>query len=118
MLKLEGRGSRADIARQLLQDYRTKQAVGLRDLRRTGGTDTEALLTVNTARERALLAKISAVSHELKGLVAEADQSTTAVAARLKDAGQGKANDGKGKAGSSKGQPANSSSNGQGQPKH
>jgi len=118
MLKLEGRGSRADIARQLLQDYRTKQAVGLRDLRRTGGTDTEALLTVNTARERALLAKISAVSHELKGMVAEADQSTTAVAARLKDAGQGKANDGKGKAGSSKGQPANSSSNGQGQPKH
>ena len=65
-----------------------------------------------------VLAKISIVSHELKGVVAEADQSTTAVAARLKDAGQGKANDGKGKAGSSKGQPANSSSNGQGQPKH
>lgn len=118
MLRLEGRGSTAVMARQLIQDYRVKQAVGLRDLRRNGGADTEALLVVNTARERALLAKISTVSAELKALIAEADQSTTALAARHHDGDQSKGNDGKGKDASSKGQSANPSSNGQSQPKH
>lgn len=118
MLKLEGRSSTADTARQLLQDYRVKQAVGLRDLRRNGGADTEALLVVNTARERALLAKINTESQELKALIAEADQSTTALAARHHDGDQGKGDDGKSKDGSSKGQSANPSTIGQSQPKH
>jgi len=117
MLKLEGRGSSTDIARQLLQDYRLKQAVGLRDLRRAAGADTEALLSMNTQRERALLLKINAVSppgRELKTVITEADQSTSALAARHPDAdgrGQGKGNSSKGPSGSSSGSV-------QPQPKH
>ena len=116
MLKLEGRGSSTDIARQLLQDYRLKQAVGLRDLRRDAGADTEALLSVNTQRERALLLKISAVSpsgRELKTVITEADQSTSALAARHPD-GDGR---GQGKGNSSKGPSGSPSASGQPQPK-
>jgi hypothetical protein len=115
MLKLEGRGSSADIARHLLQDYRVQQAVGLRDLRRNPGTDVEAMISVNTQRERALLLKIGAVApsaRDLNTVVSEADRSTTALAAKH----DGDAAHGKGKDNSSKGTP--SSTDRQPQPKH
>jgi hypothetical protein len=110
MLKLEGRGSTADIAGHLLQDYRVQQAVGLRDLRRNAGPDTEAMISLNTQRERALLLKISAVSpaRVLKTAISDADQSTSRLAARHDGGGQ--TNDGKGKDNSSNGAPGKSDS--------
>jgi hypothetical protein len=107
MLKLEGRGSTADIARYLLQDYRVQQAVGLRDVRRQDGSDLEAMISLNTQREQALLLKISAVSpstRDLKTMIGDADKSTVALAAKHDGHGTtpGKGSDGKGKDKSSK----------------
>ena len=117
MLRLEGRGSAADIARQLIQDYRVEQAAGLRDLRRGGGADTEALLAVNTQREHTLLTRLSTVSPSNRGLkaaIADADDSTTALAAGRHAGGNGNGSNGQGKDKSS----AISSSNGQPKPTH
>ena len=62
LLKLEGRGSMADIVRTLLKDYQAKQSAAERDLHPTAGFDTDALLTANAHRETAFLSKIRAVS--------------------------------------------------------
>jgi len=122
MLRLEDRGSSADIARHLLQDYRLQQAVGLRDLRRNAGADVEAMIAVNTQRERALLLKIDAVApsdRDWKAVISGAEQSTTALAAKH-DAGgaSGKGNDRKSKDNSSNGASGNSPSILPAQPKH
>src|SRR2546430_6680865 len=58
LLKLEGRGSMADIVRTLLKDYQAKQSAAERDLRPTAGLDTDALLTANAHREAACLLQI------------------------------------------------------------
>jgi len=85
LLKLEGRGSMADIVRTLLKDYQAKQSAAERDLHPTAGFDSDALLTANAHRETAFLSKIRAVSNPgdgLAGLLHDIEQSTSAVAAR------------------------------------
>src|SRR5438093_7579592 len=85
LLKVEGRGSMAEIVRALLKDYQAKQSAAERDLHPTAGFDTDALLTANAHRETAFLLKIKAVSNPgdgLAGLLGEVEQSTNAVAAR------------------------------------
>jgi hypothetical protein len=107
MLELEGRGSSADIARQLLLDYRVQQAVGLRDVRRNGSAEMEAMTALNTQRDQAFLLKLSAVSppaRELKIVISEANTSTTALAKHAGgESAQGKGTDGKASDGGGKG---------------
>jgi hypothetical protein len=96
LLSLEGRGSTNDMVRALLQDYRAKQAVAVRDLNRKGGADIDALLSANTEREVAFLAKIKSVTRPddgLKSLLEDADHSTMALGA--KHQGGDQANEGK-----------------------
>jgi hypothetical protein len=114
LLSLEGRGSTNDQVRALLQDYRAKQAVAVRDLNRKGGADIDALVSANTERETAFIAKIKSVTRPddgLKSLLEDADHSTVALAA--KHQGGDQANQGKGlghdkdKTGSNKGGNSN-----------
>ena len=98
VLKLEGRGSTNEIVRALLKDYRSKQAAADRDLHVSAGSDLAALWTANAARERAFLVKIKGVTTDADGLIGalqDADQSTTALAA--KHQGNGKSADKPGK---------------------
>jgi hypothetical protein len=84
LLSLEGRGSRNDIVRGLLQDYRAKQAAAMSHLP-AGQADIDSLLAANSQRESAFLVKIKAVATPTDGLAAlldAADQSTIAVAAK------------------------------------
>ena len=106
LLKMEGRGSTNDIVQALLKDYRSKQAAADRDLQLAAGSDLVALWTANADRESAFLVKIKAVTTATDGLVGvlqEADQSTTALAAKhradgeAKDPAKAKAEDNPGK---------------------
>ena len=86
LLKLEGRGSKTDIARGLLLDYRIKQAVALRDLSQEPSADMSALLAANAERETAWLGKIKAVSAPGDGVadqLTKADRSTALLAAHV-----------------------------------
>ena len=95
LLKFEGRGTRADITRGLLQDYRIKQAVAMRDLGQNPSADLDALLTANAQREHDWLSRIQAVSTPGEGLadlLSKADKSTVALAqgkAGASDPGKG-----------------------------
>src|SRR5438445_6601314 len=114
LLQLEGRGSTNDIVRGLLQDYRAKQAAAMRDLP-AGHADTDAVLAANAQRETAFLVKIKDITTPADGLAGSldaADQSTIAVAAKVKGEGADKA---KPKDNSGKSQNANTK--GAGQPK-
>lgn len=98
LLKFEGRGGTNDIVRGLLQDYRIKQAVALRDLSLKPSADTDALVSANAQRESSWLGKIKAVATPGEGLtdlITKADKSTTALA------GPGKSGADHGKAGAS-----------------
>ena len=75
LLKFEGRGSKTDITRGLLQDFRIKQAVALRDLRQNPSADLDTLLAANADRERAWLARIKAVATPRDGLAELLDKS-------------------------------------------
>jgi hypothetical protein len=95
LLKFEGRGGTSDIVRGLLQDYRVKQAVALRDLNQKPSADMDGLLRANAQREREWLGRINAVATPGEGLtdlLNKADQSTAALASHGKsDASHGKA---------------------------
>jgi hypothetical protein len=95
LLKFEGRGGTNDIVRGLLQDYRTKQAVALRDLNQKPRADMDELLTANAQREGEWLGRIKAVATPGEGLtdlLSKADRSTAAVASHGKsDASHGQA---------------------------
>jgi hypothetical protein len=85
LLKLEGRGSTADIVRALLADYQARQAAAERDLNIQPGATTQALWTANASRETAMLVKIkgaAAPGDGVAALVADADHTTTALAAK------------------------------------
>ena len=93
LLQLEGRGSTNDIVRSLMQDYRAKQADAMRDLP-AGHADTDAVLAANAQRETAFLVKIRDITTPADGLAGSldaADQSTIAVAAKVKGEGADKA---------------------------
>jgi hypothetical protein len=82
LLNLEGRGSTTDIVQSLLKDYRTQQAAAARDL--SGHGD---VLAANADRDSAFLVKIKGVTvaaDGLAGLLTDAGQSTTAIAAKSK----------------------------------
>lgn len=112
LLKLEGRGSAADIVRSLMQDYRARQAAAMHDLP-SGQVETDAVLTANAQRESAFLLKIKSIAipaDGLAGLLDAADQSTMAVAAAHAAGeagnGNGKGNDkAKENSGKAKGAP-------------
>jgi hypothetical protein len=95
LLKFEGRGGTNDIVRGLLQDYRIKQAVALRDLNQKPSAEMDGLLTANAQRESEWLGRIQAVATPGEGLADQlnkADRSTAALASHGKsDAGHGKA---------------------------
>jgi hypothetical protein len=95
LLKFEGRGGTNDIVRGLLQDYRIKQAVALRDLNQGQGAKLDVLLTANAQRESEWLGKIKAVATPAEGLtdlLNKADRTTAALASHGKsDASHGKA---------------------------
>jgi hypothetical protein len=85
LLKLEGRGSNADIVGRLLADYQARQLAAERDLHLQPGMPTQSLWTANASRETAMLAKIKGLAAPLDGvaaLVADADHATTALAAK------------------------------------
>lgn len=98
ILQLEGRDSTDDLVRALLQDYRAKQAVAVRDLKAEAAY--AALLTANAQREADFLTRVEAVTAPQDGvdtLLAEADRQTTTLAgtaidhtALSKGAGTGK----------------------------
>lgn len=116
LLKLEGRGSSADIVRSLMTDYQAHQAAADRDLHQQAGVDTDRLWTANANRESAVLLKIKVLASPGDGLgsvLAEADKSTTAPAAKH----QGGAGHGTGQAtgGAGNGQTGNQQSGGEGQ---
>lgn len=121
LLKSEGRGTRADIARSLLEDYRVKQAVAMRDLSQNPSADLDALLTANAQREHDWLTRIEAVSTPGEGLadlLTKADKSTVALAqgtAGASDHGKGATSDhGKSDAhgqGKAQGQPSKAPAN-------
>ena len=93
LVGLQGRGSTNDMIRRLLQEYRVKQAVAVRDLANQGGTDIDALVSANTQRETAFLSRIKSVSRPddgLRTLLDDAAHSTVALANRH-HAGQAKA---------------------------
>src|SRR5438105_5173199 len=85
LLKLEGRGTTNDIVRALLKDYQSKQAAAEAVLHLTATSDLNALWTANAARESAFLQKVKGLATDADGLAGslkDADQSTTALAAR------------------------------------
>jgi len=105
LLNLEGRGSTTEIVQSLLNDYRSQQAAAERDLHLAGHSDLVALWAANADRESAFLVKIKSVataSDGLAGLLNDASQSTTAIAAKKHAEGQAK-----GKAKTDKGHGAN-----------
>ena len=90
LLKLEGRGSTADIVRSLLADYQARQAAAERDLPIQPGATTQALWTANASRETAMLLKIKGLANPGDGvaaLVADADHTTTALASKQQSTG-------------------------------
>jgi hypothetical protein len=85
LLKLEGRGSSADIVRSLLNDYQARQAAAERDLHLQPAAATQALWTMNADRGTAMLVKIKGLAGTGDGvaaLVANADHATKALAAQ------------------------------------
>jgi hypothetical protein len=90
LLKLEGRGSAADLVRALMGDYQARQAAAERDLQAQPGSTTLALWAANSSRETAMLLKIKGLAGSGDGvaaLVAEADHATTALAAKQQSTG-------------------------------
>jgi hypothetical protein len=85
LLNVEGRGSTDVIVASLLKDYQAKQAAANGDLHLSAGHDFATLWSDNAQRESAFLVKIKSVTTESDGLAAvlnDADQSTTALAAK------------------------------------
>jgi hypothetical protein len=85
LLKLEGRGSNADIVGSLLADYQTRQLAAERELHIQPGASALALWSANASRETAMLVKIkglAAAGDGMAALVADADKATTALAAK------------------------------------
>jgi hypothetical protein len=115
LLKLEGRGSTTDIVGSLLADYQARQSAAERDLQLQPGSDAQAIWTANASRETAMLVKIKGLASPGDGvaaLVANADHTTTALAAKHQGSAPGaSANTGTTK-GSGKG---SGTDNGQGQ---
>jgi hypothetical protein len=119
LLKLEGRGSTDEIVASLLKDYQSKQTAAERDLHLTAGGDVATMWSANANRESAFLLKIKSVTTESDGLMAalnDADQSTTALAAKqhgnanAQSNGKSNGNAGKGGKGPVSTPPANGKS--------
>jgi hypothetical protein len=85
LLKMENRDSTADLVRALLQDYRAKQAVAVRDLHLHGSNTYDGLLAGNAQREADFLTRLqltSAPDDGLASLLNDANQQTTALAGK------------------------------------
>jgi hypothetical protein len=83
LLSLEGRDSTGELVRALLQDYRAKQAVAVRDLHARAGSRYDGLLAGNAHREADFLTQVTQVSAPDDGvasLLADADLQTTILA--------------------------------------
>lgn len=83
LLSLEGRDSTGELVRGLLQDYRAKQAVAVRDLHARAGNRYDSLLAGNAQREADFLTQVTQVSAPDDGvasLLADADLQTTILA--------------------------------------
>jgi hypothetical protein len=94
LLSLEGRGSRSDVMKSLLKDYKSQQAAAERDL--AGQSDLGALWAANADRDSAFLVKIKGLaiaSDGLAGSLNDAGQSTIAIAAKKHADDQGKSKD-------------------------
>ena len=81
---IEGRGSTPEQVQALLQDYRAKQAVAVRDLHRQPSIALQTLLQQNGQRQADFLSRVTAASAPGDGvgaLLADADAQTAAVAA-------------------------------------
>ncbi len=81
LVSLEGRGSKDDLAQALLQDYRDKQAVAVRDLK--PHAELTPLLASNAARAADFLSRLQAAATPNDGvttLLADATRDTKALA--------------------------------------
>lgn len=82
LLNMEGRASSSETVKALLQDYRAKQAVAVRDLHARAGSAYDSLLASNGQREADFLAQVQEVSapaDEVQSLLADAGRQTSAL---------------------------------------
>jgi hypothetical protein len=70
LLGMEGRGSVSGQVQALLQEYRAKQAVAVRDLHLGGNAAANALLQENAQREADFLARVNAIAAADDGITA------------------------------------------------
>ena len=76
LLSLEGRGTTDETARRLLEDYRIRQAVGTRDLHRSGSAANDQLIAANAQRQADFLARLRTVAMPADGLATLLDDAS------------------------------------------